>query len=714
VNATPSWRKRLYERIAETATVERPRSRRYSVALAIALAAGAARLLAGDALGEGALLAFGYPAVVVSAAYGGFGAGVVTTAASLALTAFLVGPALASDPPAAVRDLTFLATGLLVSLMSDLLRHGARQLRSLEAERRAQDELQLRARSRALEMERMARLEAEAGEARHRLLAEASALLASSKDHDADLRELAQRLVPGFGAACVAQILQADGRVRRVASAHAEPGAVALLEELCEACGAGAGPPELARMLRVQEPDLVSDAGAVWLADTPPGRARELLERLDVGSVLSVPMRARGGAMGVITLMAAPGGRCYDLQDLAFAADLGDRIGMALENARLLTDSQRLNRVKDEFLAVLSHELRTPLGAILLWTGLLEAESLEAGPARAVDMIDRSTRQLSQLIDELLDVSRIVAGKLSLNPHPTNLPALVESVVESARPSAEGKGIRLRFAVSGEFTDTWGDSSRLRQAFENVLMNAVKFTREGEVAVSLQRIRRCARVRFRDTGAGIRPEVLPFVFERFRQGDSSSTRGQGGLGLGLAIAKHIVELHGGRIEAWSDGEGRGSAFTIEIPLSLAPVSLPPATGPRNVDRPLAARRVLVVDDHAGTLQGLTLALESSGAEVLSASSVQEGLEGLESFRPDVIVSDLAMPQRDGYDLIRAVRGLPAESGGRTPAVAVSAYASSEDRQRALQAGFQEHLAKPVDVSRLVQALARLLGGGPPS
>jgi signal transduction histidine kinase/ActR/RegA family two-component response regulator len=715
-DTVPPWRSRLYDRIASALTFDPPRSRRFLVAAALAVAGALLRLLAGHWLGENALLAFSYPAVVIGAAYGGFGAGIVATLVSFVFGVLILGPALSvsEPPPAALRFLSFLAAGVVISVMSDLLRHGAGQGRSLAAERARRDEDEAKERARAFEKERIARLEAEASESRHRLLSEASALLASSKNHEADLGELARRLVPVFGRGCILQVVLQDGRVRRVATVHDDPRGAEALEALYEACSAGTGPAELARLLQADEPELVPEVGA-WLARTPPGPERDLMERLDAGSALSVPLRARERPLGRLLLLSSSVGSRYDDEDLAFAADLGGRAGMALDNARLLAEAQRLNRVKDEFLAVLSHELRTPLGAILLWTGLLEAGSLEAAPARAVEMIDRSTRQLSQLIDELLDVSRIVAGKLSLSPHATNLPALLESVVEAARPAAEVKGLRLHLAVSGDFFNTWADSNRLRQALENVLLNAIKFTTEGEVNVSLQRIRRLARVRIQDSGAGIRPEVLPFVFERFRQGDSSSTRGQGGLGLGLAIAKHIVELHGGRIEAWSEGEDRGSAFTLEIPLSAPPTTpLQQPSGLRNADRPLSKRRVLVVDDHEDTLQGLTLALESSGAEVLSACSVRDGLRGLESFRPDVIVSDLAMPQEDGYDLIRAVRGRDSANGGGTPAVAVSAYASAEDRQRALGAGFQEHLAKPVDVSRLVETLSRLLRDVPPS
>jgi CheY-like chemotaxis protein len=329
-------------------------------------------------------------------------------------------------------------------------------------------------------------------------------------------------------------------------------------------------------------------------------------------------------------------------------------------------------------------------------------------------MIGRSTRSLSQLIEELLDVSRIVAGKLAIDPHPTLLRDLLQQVVEAARLPAEAKGVALLSSMRGAPPVQWADSNRLRQVFENVIQNAVKFTPPGgEITVSLEQVGDRARVRVRDSGVGMRPELLPVIFERFRQGDSSSTRVQGGLGLGLTIAQHIVELHEGRISAWSEGEGRGSTFTIELPIRTPPSSS--ARLPTAADRaqPLASMRVLVVDDHEDTLHGIGVALRGAGAEVCCAGSAREGLEALGSFGPHVIVSDLAMPELDGFGLIKAVRDKPREEGGSVPAVAVSALASREDRQRALEAGFQEHLAKPVDVPNLVQTLCRLTEAAQP-
>jgi CheY-like chemotaxis protein len=352
---------------------------------------------------------------------------------------------------------------------------------------------------------------------------------------------------------------------------------------------------------------------------------------------------------------------------------------------------------------------------VLLWTDLLASESLGAGAARAADMIGRSTRSLAQLIEELLDVSRIVAGKLAIDPHPTMLRELLEQVVEAARPAAASKGVSLQSTLRGTFPLLWADSNRLRQVFDNVIQNAVKFTPAGgEIAVSLEHVDERARVRVRDTGVGMRPELLPVIFERFRQGDSSSTRVQGGLGLGLTIAQHIVELHEGRISAWSEGEGRGSTFTIELPVRTPPPTAARLPSGADRERPLYACRVLLVDDHEDTLRGIGVALRCAGAEVHCAGSARDGLAALESFGPHVIVSDLAMPELDGFGLIRAVRARSREEGGEVPAVAVSALASREDRQRALEAGFQEHLAKPVDVPQLVETLCRLTATTQPS
>ena len=562
-------------------------------------------------------------------------------------------------------------------------------------------------RAQRYEAERTARLEAEASDARHRLLAEVSALLASRVEPALTLPDVARRLVPDLADACAIHLVQPDTTSSCIAVAHGVASVRQALLDLCEASRRGGSSPAVARCLRGDEPARLEEV-VLWGGVAAPGDEADLLRVLGLTGGVSVPLRARGRFLGRVALFTCGTGRPLGVADLDFAVVLCERIALAVDNALLLSEAQRLNRVKDEFLAMLSHELRTPLGAVLLWTDLLASESLGSGAARAADMIGRSTRSLAQLIEELLDVSRIVAGKLAIDPHPTLLRDLLEQVVEAARPSAQAKGVDLQASVRGALPVMWADSNRLRQVFDNVIQNAIKFTpAEGEVAVSLELLGERARVRVRDSGVGMRPELLPVIFERFRQGDSSSTRVQGGLGLGLTIAQHIVELHEGRISAWSEGEGRGSTFTIELPVRTPPQPAARLPAASDRERPLATMRVLVVDDHEDTLRGIGVALRGAGAEVHCAGSAREGLDVLESFGPDVIVSDLAMPELDGFGLIRAVRSRAREEGGTVPAVAVSALASREDRERALEAGFQEHLAKPVDVPQLVQTLFRL-------
>jgi signal transduction histidine kinase/ActR/RegA family two-component response regulator len=609
--------------------------------------------------------------------------------------ALLMAPLLLQDRQLGVLFLGFAAprafTAEDLALFETLASHGAPALE----------------RAQRYEAERAARLEAEASDARHRLLAEASVLLAAEPNPEAALPALARRLVPELADACLVHVIEPDGERRCAAATHAVHEREPALAALCEATLRGPGAVPLARALGADEPARIEDIGG-WRRSASPVE-RELLERLDVTRALSAPLHSRGRFLGRMTLLGCGSGRLPGSQDLRLAVEVADRIALALDGARLLAEAQRLNRVKDEFLAMLSHELRTPLGAVLLWADLLASERLEAGPARAAEMIGRSTRSLSLLIEELLDVSRIVAGKLTIDPHSTLLRSLLEGVVEGARPAALGKGLKLELTVRGEFPVVWADSNRLRQVFENVIVNAVKFTPTGgEICVSLERLDGRARVRVRDTGVGMRPELLPQVFERFRQGDSSSRRVQGGLGLGLTIAQHIVDLHDGRISAWSEGEGRGSTFTIELPLTPPPAALG-ALLPAGAEqpRPLAGRRVLVVDDHEDTLRGIGVALESAGAEVRCAGSARMALDAIGAFDPHAIVSDLAMPEMDGFDLIRTIRA-SALAQRSVPAIAVSAYASREDRQRALGAGFQDHIPKPVEIPRLVEALVRLL------
>jgi PAS domain S-box-containing protein len=405
------------------------------------------------------------------------------------------------------------------------------------------------------------------------------------------------------------------------------------------------------------------------------------------------------------------------------AHDLTDRKRMEAERDGLLLSEQQArllaeaaNRQKDDFLAVLSHELRTPMTAIIGWSSLLKGRKLDPEAAvQAVEVIHRNAKAQMQMIEDLLDVSRIVSGKLSLDRQPVELSQVIAAVMDAVRPMAEAKQITL--TTSGDVASVvMGDPSRLQQVFMNLLTNAVKFTpKGGRVSVRFESGEQTARVTVEDTGEGISADFFPFLFERFRQADSSYTRKHAGLGLGLAIARHLVELHGGTVAAASAGVGQGSAFTITLPLGLAQEMSESLTARETTHagdladekRPLAGIKVLIVDDDKDTREVMHVLLGQYGAETLTAASAAEALSTLRAWRPDLLLSDLGMPGEDGYALIRRIRSLPHEEGGGTPAVALTGYASEEESDRVHQAGFQAHQAKPVEGARLVETLVSL-------
>jgi signal transduction histidine kinase len=382
------------------------------------------------------------------------------------------------------------------------------------------------------------------------------------------------------------------------------------------------------------------------------------------------------------------------------------------QQARL--DAEAANRAKDEFIAMISHELRTPLGAILIWAQLLRTEELDAAAtSRAVGMIERSTKTLAQLIDDLLDVSRIIAGKLTFEMRPVDLRFVVESALDAAHPAAQARGVAVERLLEPGVPAVSGDAGRLQQVVGNLVANAVKFTPEGgRIQATLERVGGHARIRVADTGIGINAEFLPFIFERFRQADTTSTRKQKGLGLGLAIARHIVEMHGGSIEAESRGEGEGSTFTVTLPLVRGQEPAPPpADEALEGSNTLSGVRILVVDDEEDAREAMVVLLRQAGATVAAAGSAGEALESLRARMPDLLLSDIAMPGEDGYALIRKVRALPDDRGGRVAAAALTAYATLEDRRKALQAGYNDHIPKPVDPTRLITAVSTLVRGG---
>jgi PAS domain S-box-containing protein len=385
---------------------------------------------------------------------------------------------------------------------------------------------------------------------------------------------------------------------------------------------------------------------------------------------------------------------------------------------RARAEAETANRVKDQFLATLSHELRTPVHAIAGWTQILRSGQLDAaGRSRALDVIERNARLQAQLIGDLLDISRVISGKLRLEMRPAYPLEIVEAALASVRPAAEAKEVRVERTLDPGAGPVLADPGRLEQIVVNLLGNAVKFTpRGGWVEIRLEEGDGEARIQVRDDGEGIEPELLPHVFDFFWQADASTTRRQGGLGLGLAIVRQLVELHGGAISAASPGKGGGATFTVSLPLvqpqqatkehPIVEAAAAEPAGRRARGAPLAGLRVLAVEDDEATLDALTELLSLQGAEMAGAASVNQALGLLADFAPDVLVSDIGMPERDGYDLIREIRARGHDAEG-LPAVAVTAFASPEDRRRALAAGFQVHLAKPVDPHELTDVIAGL-------
>jgi signal transduction histidine kinase len=372
------------------------------------------------------------------------------------------------------------------------------------------------------------------------------------------------------------------------------------------------------------------------------------------------------------------------------------------------TEAVTANRTKDEFLATLSHELRTPLNAMLGWVQLIRTGRLEPEMVgRGMEVLEHNTRMQAQLIDDLLDVSRIITGKLIVERRVVLLRDAMQRALDSIRPTAEVKGVRLIQEAEGNFA-ILGDATRIQQILWNLLSNAVKFTpRSGTVTLRSFLEGASVVLQVQDTGEGIAPEALPFIFDRFRQADSSTTRKHGGLGLGLAIVRHLVELHGGTVDATSKGQGQGSTFTLHLPIHQ-PTS--PSLDPRLPKREdVKGLRILVVEDAADTLELLDLILSSHGAQVLTCRMAQEALRLLSGFMPDLIISDIGMPEMDGYAFIRSVRQLPAEQGGAIPAIALTAMARSEDREAVLAAGYQLHLCKPIVPSDLLENVRRLVG-----
>jgi signal transduction histidine kinase/ActR/RegA family two-component response regulator len=382
----------------------------------------------------------------------------------------------------------------------------------------------------------------------------------------------------------------------------------------------------------------------------------------------------------------------------------------------LLLELEQADRQKDLFLATLSHELRTPLNSILGWIQILRTRKLEpAEIERAIEVIERNAKGQSEMISDILFVSRIITGKLEIKREPINIAEVMDGVVEMIKPSAEAKSLELTVTSDDyEPVPVEGDAERLQQVFLNLLTNAIKFTPDGgKIGISLRRVGSNVLIEISDTGQGINPQFVPYVFERFRQADSTYTRRIGGLGLGLAIVRHLVELHGGTVTAHSDGKDQGSRFSIRLPIADSKRFTPVNNGAfateisPEVSSQVNGMNILLVEDDKDSRDMLEMVLSIYGIKVESAESAAEAVEKVKKLRPDVLVSDIGLPGEDGYDLIRKIRGLPQREGGKTPAIALTGYVSVQDRKLALDAGYQDHIPKPVNPNILLELLVEL-------
>ena len=464
---------------------------------------------------------------------------------------------------------------------------------------------------------------------------------------------------------------------------------------------------------------------------------------LPVNSYLAVPVVSRSGEVLGGLFFGHPEMDVFTERDEIVVAGLASQAAVAMDNARLYETAQKAraeaekaaaekerlyrqaeesSRLKEEFLATISHELRTPLSAILGWARMLRMGQLsEENAAKALDTIERNARAQAQLVDDLLDVSRIITGKLRMDVQPADPNSFIDAAVEAVRPAAEAKGVRVQKVIDTGAISIPGDPVRLQQVVWNLLSNAIKFTpRGGRVQIRSERVNSHLEIVVSDTGQGISQDFLPHVFDRFRQADQKTSRQHGGMGLGLAIVRHLVEMHGGSVRAMSDGEGQGSTFTVMLPIS--PVYRVDSSGGRvhpaardllppledDCADSLKGLRILVVDDEADTRELLKQGLEYCGAKVIVLGSAAEALDTLVAKVPDILISDIGMPGIDGYDLIRQVRGLPPDRGGKIPAIALTAYTRTEDRLQSLRAGYDMHVPKPVELAELVAVAATVV------
>ncbi len=546
-------------------------------------------------------------------------------------------------------------------------------------------------------------------EAALRFLAEASRLLAELLDVPSTLHKVAGLAVPHFANWCAVDLLQPDGSLQRVAVAHADPARVELAHDLHRRYPPDpTAPIGVWNVLRSGKPELLPDIPDALLVESVKDQEMlRLLRELGLKSYMGVPLTLRGKPFGVLTFVAAESGRRFGSDDLRVAEDLAHRASIAIENARLYAELKDADRQKNEWIAMLAHELRNPLAPI---RNALHVMKMPGAKSEAVEharqVSERQVQHMVRLVDDLLDVSRIMRGKIELRKEVVDLASVVARGVETAQPKIDAQGQQLLLAVPSESLRLEGDPTRLAQVVSNLLHNAAKFSeRSGRIWLTAERQGTEAVLRVRDEGAGIPADMLSRIFDLFTQGDRSVERSQGGLGIGLTVVRKLVELHGGSVTAHSEGLGKGSEFVVRLPGVLEGRRQQPTEARLGSAQASVARRILVVDDNVDAAESVAMILRLSGHEVRLAHNGPEALKMAEQYQPEALMLDIGLPGMNGYEVAKRLRQHP--KFRQTLLIAVTGYGQEEDRRKSLDAGFNQHLVKPVDPATLQTLLASI-------
>jgi len=544
-----------------------------------------------------------------------------------------------------------------------------------------------------------------------RFLAQASATLSVLIDFESTLQKVAALAVPSFADWTAVDLVQDDDSLKRVAVAHIDPSKVALAHALHKRFPPDPEAPRgIGHILRTGKAELTSDITDELLAEAVKDEELlAILHELGLKSYIGVPLKVRGKTLGVISFISAESGHRYDATDLAVAQDLADRGAIAIENAQLYRELRDADRRKDEFLATLAHELRNPLAPIRNSLQILKLPRLDAATAQqAREMMERQVHHLVRLVDDLLDVSRVMRGKIDLRKETMELATIVARALETAKPLIEVQGHELDFSLPEESLLLHADPVRLAQVVGNLLTNAAKYTEpNGRIWLSAWREGDQAVLNVRDSGIGIEPDVLPHIFELFVQADHASTKAQGGLGIGLTLVKNLVEMHGGRVEAHSPGLGKGSEFVVRLPLMVQASDEASArrNGHHGPPKAGSGHRLLVVDDNYDAATSLLMLLKLQDHDVRVAHDGPTALEIAATFRPDLVLLDIGMPIMDGYEVATRLRKIPGLES--IVIVALTGWGQREDRRRSAEAGFDHHLIKPLEPKMLESLISEL-------